>query len=277
MGKTIQGYIDSKGFIGYTHVHWGMEFSKSCRDTGTYYISLFVTEPDKRTENASKLVNIIKLIRIRYKEHGNTDRIQYVRHHDKTRWTGHLWTMDRDNLDPILIAMILYSKYDSKLGSFAQEILKLVWGRMGFAWNFKHDWPLKDDEPKLPDWYLLFLPLIAYGIRLKKRWWLYPFLLLIDLGLVFGSISRFFKALEDPRDTKDDLIHQTRLVFAQLCYLTPVAWFAKLLYKCRPRSGPNRHNRIKASGPYTAYLQHYSNKDAPPMPDVWKPVIDKFL
>jgi hypothetical protein len=275
--KNIADFTDTKGFIGHKHQTWGLEFGDGCQRTGTYYIKLFIEEPDRRIINAHKLYDIMDSISRLTSDSDGRMKKQYVRHWDSQYWPGQLWTMSRDNLDPMLMACVLFSPHNNQLKATTDELLGLLWKRKGFLWNYKHIWPKGPDEPKLPDWYFLLLTLLMYTVRHKKKWYLYPLVWVTDVQQIFMSLIRLYMSWKHPIDTSDDLNHQNKLVFNQLIFNNPINWIAKLLYKLRLRSGPDKNHRLEGYGPYTAYLQYYSNQNAPPMPDEWKPVIDKYL
>lgn len=71
-------------------------------------------------------------------------------------------------------------------------------------------------------------------IRAFRKWWLWPLLLVTDLGFLFGSLAVWTQT--NPDDV-DDLNNVVRLSQAWAVMPTPVSWLARRLYaKWRPKT-----------------------------------------
>jgi len=275
--RKLENFIDPHGMVIAFSRDGGIDAGDSAHSTGQMYIALFIIDPDKRGENSEGL-NLIAQKIIKYvPQHGTSKlRLEVVRHWNEFHWPGMLQIMSRDNLEPILASLALYSPYNEECYEKFDNIMHELYKRKGFTWNFKHIWGHPSFEPKLPD---LIFPwdLYARSIRGKRRWYLYPILCLFDAGTLVNSIIRVIKSLINPDNTSGCLNHQGRMVFKTLIYPTPTNWMAKMIYKLRKKPTLEPGDTSLGNTAIEVYQSYYWDDRHPPCFEFWLPITKEIL
>ena len=280
--NKLKEWTDSQGWLGQKHKIWGLEFGDGVQRTGTLYISKYYMEPaeEQRRVNAEAFAEILHSC-LKFsisRKTRKTDRPQWTRHWDSSRWPGELWTGSRDNFDPFLMSACLYAPYNEYVERIRKLMIKEVWRRKCFLWNYKHIWPIPEYQPKMPD---IIWPwnLIARQIRGSRSWYLYPLLLICDFDSVFNSIFSVILSIREPDSTSDDLNHINRLAFKQMIYWTPTVWLAKMIYRLRLQPGKDKNSRAD-NGMSAAKnaLRYYARRpEDTPMYLVLDFIVDEYL
>ena len=102
-------------------------------------------------------------------------------------------------------------------------------------------------------------------IRAFKKYYLYPVLILLDLGLVVSVLIRVITSFIDQNNTGDDINVSTMAILAVKHMPTPLSLLAALLY------------RLYKGGVLRAFQQYYQRPEAPPMDELLKPELEKYL
>lgn len=270
--KSLSNYSDSKGFIG--HGFPGhLEFGDSTQRLGTIWIKKFVEFSNSSLEFKRKISNdfLIKL------EMVHLESGEWVRHWDHSQWPGQPGIMSLDQMDPILMAMILWAPYNDRIERLAKDTVLNLIKRGGFLWNTKTIWPHPGDKPKyVTDW---FGPsILSHAIRLWKIYPLYVLLPSLDIPLIFNSLFRSIAGLVNRNDVGDDLNHQLRLVFNKLSVPSFVGNFATFLYKKFRPTSKYPDGTLSNSDPIKAVWQiYYAGIANPPLDIEWEFVQDRIL
>ena len=291
--KSIYNFVDVRGFIGHGLPGKPFDFGDSTQRCGMVGIAEFA----KVKAGLKKALpgfndgwlKILDLIFRETVDHNGAPAYQYARHWDDRKWWGQLWIMSRDNLEPLLFCTALHALENPQVKKHFKQMLKLIWKRRGFMWNYRHIHPKPDDEPKIPDWFPVW-DLLAHAIRGLEHKRLYPLLVILDMTRIITSIIRVVESRRKPTETSDDLNHIAWLVFAQLTKETPTAWIAKLIYRMRATAkykfgDTNKmigqllklEKMPKECGALTALRIYIGSDDAPPIDDIYKEIIEHYL
>jgi hypothetical protein len=175
--------------------------------------------------------------------------------------------VSRDQSDPYIIA----------LSSYCPDAIKFkqIWSRFKSRWLCYQN----SDVPQLQS--------ISMWIRALRVWWLWPVLLLTDLGFFLTLLGIWWKG-RDP-DHSDDNNHIIRLAQAQRFLPTPVSWFARKLYKltrarCYGAEGVEHWSKphsykYNETSPIMAALVWYhcaEHGGNPEIAEAWRPVVERF-
>jgi hypothetical protein len=271
--KPLKNYVDSKGFIGHGLPN-PLEFGDGAQRLGTIWIKRFVQYSDPQSESLRESLAKDFLVQLEL-IHLNSG--EWVRHWDHSKWPGQSGIMSRDQMDPLLMAMILWSPYDPRIEELAKETVITIIKRFGFLWNFKHIWPKPEDKSKLiPDWY--GVSILGHAIRLWKVYPLYILLPLLDIELEINSLFRVVGGLLNKNDVDGDINHQVRLAFAQLHTPTFIGKIAKYLYKwLRPKPALQDGTVLEGDPIKTTWQVYYYGENNPPIDVEWKLVQDRWL
>ncbi len=276
--NILQNFTDDQGYIG-TISNGKLDFGDGAALLGRYYVWRYFAYPETRYVDRVHLLDKVYDLRYFHK-----NKWQWRRHHDLSIWTGKPWTMSRDNLTPLMNALILYSSCSGQCEIEIRQILYSIKKRWGFLWNYYPIGFQQYDEPKLPDF---MSPLyrkqveirsraaVAKKISLKHRVALW----VLDLAPLIQSIIQVWKSTKDDKkhDVSDDINHQVELLVRQEIHSTPTLKLAIWIYdKRRTASPPWMKERYEGYGPQTALLTYYGN-GGPRFDLLYKPLIDKYI
>lgn len=271
--KSLIDYTDNKGFIGHGSPG-NLEFGDGAQRLGTIWVKRFVrmSEPQYEVLKEGMAKNFLEQLELIHLESG-----EWVRHWDSLQWWGQPGTMSRDQMDPLLMAMILWAPHNKEIETLAKEAVLTIIKRGGFLWNYRHIWPQPGDKPKLiTDFF--GISILGHAIRLWKIKVLYPLLPIIDLPLVFNSILRVIVGYHDPTEVGDDLNHQIRLVFNDLKVPVLVGTIAKYIYKkFRPKAAYINGVYSDSEPIRAAWEIYFAQPSAPPLDVEWAYVQDRFF
>lgn len=100
--------------------------------------------------------------------------------------------------------------------------------------------------------------------RAFRKWYLYPIINLLDLGVLINVIIRIIKSYIDIDDTADD-INVSGMIFAfKKNYPTLVIYLASKLHK------------LRKNGVLDAWTRYYLRPEAPPLDVYAKPYIERL-
>jgi hypothetical protein len=270
--KTISEFTDKLGFIGHFSKNGDWDFGDSLQRTATAYLERFVRFPELREENGDAFAKIIRQVSIM--EDGE---VQYVRHPDSTMWWGQPWTMSRDNLDTAHDVLMLYSDYSTEARAEWQRMTDIIIERAGLMWNTRHIWPKPDQAEKIIGDIIWPWNLAQKVIRGQRAWYVYPWLMVLDLDTLFNSIFRVVKCAVNPNNTGGCINHLNRMAIKQLRYPTITNWIAKWLWKLLRRN-PKLKVKPKTIKALRVLQAYYHDRDKhPPMYNVMQTTAKELL
>lgn len=257
MSKDLLFYQDEYGMIGnrdlFTNV---FDFGDSAQRNGMCLIAFYVSE--KRYDaivTAEILTHYLKIM------NGHEISLGIYIRHPGPGWWSDIRTMSRDQFKPLIISMGFYND-TPRLKRLLSAFLK----RGMFCQNTIGNWD--DTKTKLPDF--AGTSVWSNFIRAFKCKWLYPFLVLCDVGLLLNTIIRIYKANCNYDDVGDDLNLCMDFIQSKQIMSTPISWLARKLYFTM-RSGYGNINPAQY-----AFDWYFRQPETPPMNEVFRPILENL-
>jgi hypothetical protein len=203
--KIRTSFSGVKGIICQTNGDEG----DSLQRTGTYYLlSYYLQDDDKYRE---QLVRDLSLLEV---PHG-----YWARSADIMKWYGDYRYTSRDQLS-IAMAACAGLGCTKELGAMAG----LLGRNRGFHTNiYRNGIAPSEQTPKTPD--IISPEQLAAIIRGNQLWALYPFLIFLDISLLFMVVYGRTLNLWDA-----DNMLLSHLVLAHMKMSTPISWLARKIY-----------------------------------------------
>lgn len=232
--KELKDYVQD-GLIGhqYKEDRSKLDFGDSSAECGRYWFIIFIInrlglrfsfDQDKQDfENACSKLEI---------DNSGIWRRHPTQYNEPNDWS-------RDQETPIIIALAAYGIKDRLTRLYNKHLSRF---------------PRCQNKDILVWEYSLFW-------RGLEKWWFYPLILILDLGLVVNSIIRVIKAKFSDDDVGDCLNHQLHIIYALEKYPTPTAHLAKVIYKLRKR------------GMFYPWDYYYRHPENPPIDEFAKFVV----
>lgn len=240
--KNINDFIDEYGAICHKHKdsnEW--QRGDSARETGTYFCYLGEWTNLKFTYS---VLNNVFIRAFKVSTSLASSDTSLCRHN----YSNEAWHCDpkefsRDQWQALACAAAIHNK------SYLKNAL---W------WEQKNHFFTAQNGDLITYEYNLY-------IRMFRLWYLWPLLLILDLGLVVNAIIRVIKNRRDSDDV-GDCINITSMIYVATQVLpTPTNWLARMIYK-------TFHPGIQK-----AWDWYYRHPENPPMNEVWRPIITKYF
>lgn len=266
--KDLKEYFDQHGFIGHLENGELTDFGDSAARVFTYWLEKYDSDPDNRYLNAIHVNELMGLIEL--------DSGEYVRHWDRTRWSGQTGTMSRDQFVPLICCMALYSPYLDALRRRKNRLAWTLFKRFGFCFNIKKIG--QTEKTKLVgDW----IGFSLIGLFIRSSWASVPFFWIcwtFDLLFILNSMALVLTAFYDSEETGIDL-NFMNVAYTQSQYFAPLNYVAKLIYiALRPQPALPGQPRERVGFPaLNAYRLYYWWDQCPPMFEVMQGWLKKHF
>lgn len=189
MGKTIKEYTDSFGLLGAGVPSFDGGDTCAQEFTVAYCKSICFPERNITAEYDSKMTQMM-----------DASTKKYVRHPDQTKWYSNPENLSRDQMTPLLAAMIADPNHRTHRNNLFWQHLK-----RGFLFAFNtrqnYQYPTQaeqlEKDPSRPwdySWKMpdpTFMEIWAMWIRAFRAWPLYPLLLIFDLQTLGACLFRY--------------------------------------------------------------------------------------
>ncbi len=260
--NILDDYIDKRGFICHlTEGRYPTDCGDSAQRMGMVHIAEYFLSKRLLKINATATLMSLQ----------SPDKLdgEWVRYWDHTKWAGKRHHMSLDQMRPLFWLMVL----DHQNG-FLKRTLWSIFKRYGFLWNTTLN--NSANISNTPDFIGLYF--ISFLIRGSGHRWLWPVLMVVDLPLIANSMIRVIVSHIKPDNVGDDLNHILDLICCRVCMPTPSSWIARLIYRYgRGRAGVNRKSRLKGFGPQTALDHYFRSDNAPPINEIYEPILKRWL
>lgn len=195
---------------------------------------------------------------------------EFVRHWDNRHYFGQPGTMTRDNLFPIICAILLNKIVYFRLHHLFFTLLKrfgVLWNRFNIAGEPKPFWQRDVAGPVM--WSFLFR---SWG-RIA-----YPIVFILDFFLILQALTLVFVSLDKPRETSNDLSFQCAIITAWKVMPTCWVFYAWHIYRKHRKSPFGTGIPFRTIQPIESYFRARPEKNYYPIPihHVWKDVLEKF-
>lgn len=244
MTKEWNNYIEN-GIVGHRHPDGRFEFGDGGQRTGMRLIGKLFSPP-----TFAPIPSNIECLNQLEIEPGI-----YVRNRKSTEvWHSDPKRFSRDQQTPIVIAMGLYGDKERLWRLFRKHMFRLGKYQNADVMGPTH---------------------FAYYLRAFGWKWSYPILLVTDLLMIIGVLIHCLQVKFDKDNVGNDLNQILALLQAKLSLPTPLSELARKLYvKLRPHNYGSSDTVHPIQGALNWYFRP---KGAPPMDELYRPVIDKYF